>query len=86
MQNATLWFEELFLSTGIWGLFGPLALVVISYILTKREKPLGIFFIVVDSIVIWQYFQLIGATPEYWWNIFILIFGVIQCTAQILSR
>ena len=77
---------DLFLSTSLWGYFGPLALVVGGYLLTKKEKALGIFFIIVDSLVIANYLSLLEATPDYWWHIIILILGVIQCTIQIIDR
>jgi len=85
MQDIN-WFSEIFLSTEMWGYFGPLALVVIGYVIAKKERPLGIFFVIVDSLIIWYYLQLLSATPEYWWHIIILILGVIICSFQSLSR
>ena len=79
-------FYELFLSTSMWGYFGPLALVVAGFIITKKEKSLGIFMIIVDSLVIAQYLALLNATPDYWWQVFILIFGVIQCMIVLIDR
>ena len=79
-------FYDLFLSTGMWGYFGPLALVVIGFVVTKNERGLGIFFVIVDSLVIAQYLALVGTTPDYWWHIFILIFGVITCAFQMWSK
>jgi hypothetical protein len=83
---AINWFEELFLSTEMWGYFGPLALIVIGYLLTKKDKNLGIFFIIVDSLLIAQYLALVAVTPNYWWQVFILILGVIQCTFRLASH
>jgi len=80
------WLSELFLSTSLWGVFGPLGLVIVSYFFIKKERPLGIFFIIVDSLVLAHYFSLVAATPEYWWNIYILIFGVVQCILQMISK
>ena len=85
MQDIN-WFDELFLSTEMWGYFGPLALVVIGWLLTKKEKPLGIFMIIVDSLVIAQYLALVAVTPDYWWHIIILLLGVIQCVFRTVSR
>ena len=85
MQDIN-WFDELFLSTEMWGYFGPLGLVVIGFLLTKKEKGLGIFFIIVDSLVIAHYFTLLEATPDYWWHIIILLLGVIVCMMQSVSR
>ena len=86
MQGAYDFFYELFLSLGISGYFGPLALVVIGFIITKKEKGLGIFFIIVDSLVISHYFTLIEATPEYWWHVIILLLGIILCTFQLFGK
>lgn len=85
-QTAYDFFNALFLSLGISGYFGPLALVLIGYYVTKKEKGLGIFFIIVDSLTIATYLALVEATPDYWWHIFILILGVIQCTFRLVSR
>ena len=86
MQDYYELFYELFLSVGISGYFGPLALVVIGWFIIKKEKPLGIFFIIVDSLVIATYLSLVDATPDYWWHIIILLLGVIICSIQSLSR
>ena len=85
MQDIN-WFSELFLSTELWGYFGPLGLVVIGYLLTKKDKPLGIFMFIVDSLVISHYLTLVDATPDYWWHIFILLLGVILCIVQMTKR
>jgi hypothetical protein len=85
MQDIN-WFNELFLSTEMWGYFGPLGLVIIGYLLIKKDKALGIFMFIVDCLVIAHYLSLVGATPAYWWHIFILLFGVIQCTIQMIDR
>lgn len=86
MQNAYDLFYELFLTLGISGWFGPLALVIIGYLITKKERNLGIFIIIVNSLIIYHYFTLIDATPQYWWHIIILLLGVIQCTIQLMSK
>jgi uncharacterized membrane protein len=79
-------FEELFLSTELWGYFGPLGLVIIGYLLTKKDKALGIFIVIVDSLVIYHYLTLVDVTPDYWWHIFILLLGVIQCAVQMMNK
>ena len=85
MQDIN-WFDELFLSTEMWGYFGPLALVIIGVILTQKNKELGIIFIIVDSLIIAQYLALIEATPEYWWHVIILLLGVVQCAIVLIDR
>ena len=84
MQDINI-FEELFMSTEIWGYFGPLGLVVLGYFLIKREKPLGIFILIVDSLVIWHYLALVDATPFYWWHIIILVLGVFSLAFSMWS-
>ena len=83
MQEINI-FEEMFLSTDIWGWFGPLAIIVVSFlILTNRKlKPLGILFIILEFLTISIYFDLVEATPWYWWNIIILLLGIIICIGQ----
>jgi hypothetical protein len=79
-------FEQIFLTTGMWGLFGPLSLIVISYFMIKKARPLGIFFIIVDSVILYQYLDLVAVTPFYWWQIFILALGLVQCMLQMISK
>lgn len=78
------WFSELFLSTDIWGWFGPLILIFVTYsVMTdRRTKPLGILFLIADMLILWNYIELVGSTPWYWWNIIIMILGVLLCLAQ----
>ena len=84
MQDINI-FEELFLSTDMWGYFGPLALIVVGYLITKKARELGIFFIIVDSLIIYQYLTL--ANYElYMWHVIILLLGVIQCGFRLASR
>jgi hypothetical protein len=61
-------------------------LVVVGFIVSKREKGLGIFFIIVDSLIIFQYLALVAVTPSYWWQVLMLILGVMLCTFQLADR
>ena len=83
MQDIN-WFSELFLSTNIWGWFGPIGLIVISFVilLDNKKKPLGIFFIIIEMLITSHYLSLVEATPWYWWNIIIMILGIITCIGQ----
>ena len=78
-------FYQLFFSLNMWGYLGPIALVVIGYLLTKKEKNLGIFVIIVESLIIAQYLALIEATPDYWWNVIILLLGGLLTIGQWIS-
>ena len=84
MQEINI-FEELFLSLDMWGIFGPLALVVIGYFVTQKAKGLGIFFIIVDSLIIYQYLTMVDY-ELYMWHAIILLLGVIQCSFRLASR
>ena len=83
-HNESL-FYQLFYSVNMWGYIGPVSLVVLGFIITKKEKGLGIFFIIVDSLVIATYLSLIDATLEYWWNVIILLLGVLTIMGQMFS-
>lgn len=75
MQGAYDLFYELFLSPEISSYFGPLALVIIGYFIVKKDRFLGVLYFVVECLFMAQYFALVEATPDYWWHIFILLFG-----------
>ena len=83
MQEINI-FEQLFLTTEIWGIFGPLTLVVAGFFITQKEKGLGILFIIVDSIIVYQYLQLVNY-ELYLWHVIILILGIILCTFQMFG-
>jgi hypothetical protein len=87
MQGAYDFFSEIFLSTEISGYFGPLALVVIGYYLATKDKGLGVLWFVVECLVLAQYFALVEATPDYWWQIFILLMGsILACVVPLMDR
>lgn len=70
-------FLDLFLSTEMIGYIGPLALVFVGWYAVKKDKGLGIIAFIVESLFIAQYLALVETTPDYWWQIFILIFGML---------
>lgn len=78
MLQSINWLDELFLSTEIWGWFGPLALIVIAYIVTTKYKGLGIFFIIVESLITYNYLTLVSVESWYWWNIYLMVFGILM--------
>jgi len=81
-------FYQLFLSTEIWGWFGPLIIIGVSSIIltNKKLKPLGILFVILEFLIISQYFELVEETPWYWWNIIIMVLGMIICIGQMWSK
>lgn len=87
MQGAYDLFTELFLSTEISGYLGPLAIVILGYMVMKKDKILGILWFVVECLFMAQYFDLVSATPDYWWQIFILLFGgLFTCVYPLWDR
>jgi len=80
-------FYDLFLSLEIWGLFGPLGLVIVGYFVAKKEPKIGILFFVVECVVVAQYLALVAVTPHYWWHaIIILLGGVFTCLGPLIDR
>lgn len=69
------WLNEIFLTTGIWGLFGPMIVIILGYFLAKESKLLAIFWWIMEILIASQYFDLVAETPAYWWNILFLILG-----------
>ena len=87
MQSAYDLLFELFLSTGIIGYIGPLAIVVLGYVLATKDKGLGIIAFMVQCVFVAQYFMLIEATPAYWWHaLIILLGGILTCVVPLMDR
>ena len=75
-----------FLSTEIGGLIGPFALLIVGFFLisNKKYKPLGGLWIIMELIVISQYFTLLDSDVAYWWHIIIMSLGVVVSIFQSL--
>lgn len=79
--------EELFLSTEIYGLLGVIGIVIIGYFLSEKDKFLGAFWFVLESLLAAYYYELVESTPAYWWNILILLVGgILFCLVPLVSR
>lgn len=74
IQDVNL-LEELFLSTEMWGYFGPIGLVIVGYYLAKKDTFLTVLWFVVECLCASMYLDLVSVTPSYWWSVFILIIG-----------
>jgi hypothetical protein len=74
MQDIN-WLSEIFLSLEMWGYLGPMALVVIGYYLSKTNVTLGVLWFIVECLFVSRYFELVEATPDYWWHIILLLLG-----------
>ncbi len=80
-------FYDLFLSPQMWGYLGPIGIVVIGYLLCKKDKSLGVLWFVIECLFMSQYFLLVAATPAYWWHIVILLFGgLLTCVYPLWDR
>ena len=86
MQDIN-WFSELFLSLDMWGYLGPIGLVIIGYALAEKDKTLGIFWFIVECLFVAHYLDLVAATPQYWWHIFIILLGgLFTCVFPLITR
>jgi hypothetical protein len=80
-------FEELFMTTTMWGYLGPMFLVVIGYLLAKKDRNLGVLWFIMECLFIGQYAALAVTTPQYWWHFFILLFGgLMTCVYPLWDR
>ena len=86
MQDIN-WFSEVFYSLEPWGYLGPIGLVIIGYVLSKKDKILGVFWFIVECLFAAHYFELVDATPQYWWHIFlILLGGLFTCVFPLINQ
>jgi hypothetical protein len=85
---ADFWdLEQWFYSVEVWGYLGPLALVIVGYLLTKSNKNLGIAWFVFLALVTTQYLGLMAAEPRYLWHVLFLIGGgFLGCVLPQLDR
>lgn len=67
--------DDIFFNTDMIGYIGPLALVAIGAYIMKKDRVVGFIYFVVECLFIAQYVELVGATPDYWWHIYIILFG-----------
>jgi len=74
-EEDTGLFYQLFLSGEVWSYLGPLGLVIGGWIVTNKDRFLGVLWFIVECLVIGQYLTLVSATPDYWWHIYILLIG-----------
>lgn len=80
------WLWQLFYSTDIYGILGPALLIILGFMLIKKDKALGIIWWVVEAIFISQYLDLAATTPMYFWNAVLLLLGAILQCAPILMK
>jgi len=85
--NGYYLFYFLFLSNEIWGYFGPLLLVVVGFVLGKKDKVLGVVWFIVECLFIAQYATLMETTPDYIWHfLIILLGGIIVLIPALMSK
>ena len=73
-----------FLSTDLGGLIGPFAVLIVGFYLMseKKYRPLGGLWIILEFVMLSQYFTLLETNVLYWWHIIILSLGVILSVFQ----
>jgi len=75
---------ELFLSTSMWGYFGPVAVVAASLFLTKKDKGIGVLMFIIICLCVYQYSLLLLITPAYIWHFLILLLLSVCASISIL--
>jgi len=68
-------FYFLFLSDEFYSYFGPLLLVIVGFVLGKKDKVLGVVWFIVECLFVAQYATLLETTPDYIWHFFIILLG-----------
>ena len=68
-------FYFLFLSSEFYSYFGPLLLVIVGYVLGRKDKVLGVVWFIVECLFIAQYATLLETTPVYIWHFLIILLG-----------
>jgi hypothetical protein len=85
MNHALDLLNELFLSTELWGLLGPLAIVLFGAKLTKEDKNLGVMWYIV--ILFMTLFTYLPDIVTYTVHTFIMLGGgALTCIVPQLSR
>lgn len=80
-------FQELFLSTEIWGYLGPFAIVAGGLILANKDRGLAVLAFILDCLCAAQYATLLEATPDYYWHfIFLLLGGILTLIPALVKR
>jgi hypothetical protein len=77
MIQTLTFLEELFLSTDVYGLLGPLALIIIGVLAMKKDKVLFIPLFMVDAIFAYTYWELISTNGFYVWHAMIMTVGLL---------
>ena len=68
-------FYHFFLSTAIYGYLGPVAVVILGYLIVSKYKEAWVFWALLEILMMTVYFAQVASEPLYWWHIFILFFG-----------
>lgn len=66
-------FEELFYSLEIWGVLGALAMVIVAWYITKKDRHLGVAVYIVMLFMTLYFYLPEGNT--YLLQVFIMVFG-----------
>ena len=78
--------EVFYTPTEIWGWFGPVGLVIFGIFLAKKERFLGLIWIILLSLVTYSYYELATVTAGYNWHALICLLGVIVLAFRVMLR
>lgn len=76
------WLQAFFLGTDLTGLFGVLAIITVSLFAIGKNRATAIFFVIVEGIMTLQYYDLAQVTSFYYWDLVLLVLGIVACIVQ----
>lgn len=79
--------QDLFFSTHPISYIMILAIIICGYVVANKNHILGVFYFIVELLIVGQYLELVGETPDYWWHIILLLFGgLLTCVYPLWDR
>lgn len=80
------WFDELFYSTEIWGYVGPLALVILGFVISAKNRVMGVFYYVILVIMVFTGYLNLDFVAHAWKVLIILVGGLAACLSPSANR
>jgi len=86
MQTVNL-FNELFLSTEIWGYFGSFILVAVGFYIAKKDRMLAVLWFIIECLAVVYYYDLFTTTDSFYvWHFFIVLMGAVLILIPMIDR
>lgn len=80
-------FEEIFYSTELWGLTGPLIIIGVGFWIMRKNYKVGLMYSVPVFFAVGTYFDRFLVNPAYAWHFTILLFGwLLVCIYPFFDR